>query len=304
MPLLAFVTVLFPQNVSFMPRFVAGDEFGLEVRHTRSDSRQAAANFSATTPIAVRVVSVSPAGTVLDWTPGEVTVTGGAELSDPALQMAAEIVDDVTIRVALDPDGSFGSIANAKELLSKLQAVLEVVMTDLEKGKPAADAAKVRAMMAQILTPQNLLNMATREIQSYVSMHGVEIPATKALDIPIRQPNPFGGEPLSAVMRLRVEPGSASSVALLSETVFDTDALKKSTIAMLEQAAPAGKKPTAEELASFRIDLSDDGRYVFDPALGLFRQVTVTRKTVTTAGEAKATRSDRYDIRMITPPKR
>ena len=305
MPILALIAVLSPQQVSFAPRFVAGDEFQLEIKHTREDSRQAAAGFTATTPVAVRVVSTGPAGTLLDWTPGDVEVTGAlAETPDPATELASEVIGDVTIRVGLDPDGSFGRVENAKELLGKLTSVLDVAIGELERGKSADDTRKMRELMGQILTPQNLLNMATRDIQTYVAMHGVELPPNKPLDVPIRQANPFGGDPLSAVLRLRVESATADAATLLSSTVYDTDALKKSTLALLERAAPPGKKPTADELASFRLELSDEGRYVFDPKLGLFRSVTVTRRTGTSAGTAKATRSDRYDIRLVTPPKR
>jgi hypothetical protein len=304
-PVLALLAVLLPQQVSFTPRFVPGDEFRLEIKHTREDSRQAAAGFTATTPVAVRVVSTGAAGTVLDWTPGNVQVTGSlAEQPDPATDLASEVIGDVTIRIALDPDGSFGRVENSKELLSKLTAVLDVAIAELERGKAVEESRKMRELMGQILTPQNLLNMATRDIQTYVAMHGVELPSNKALDVPIRQANPFGGDPLSAVLRLRVESSTADTATLVSSTVYDTDALKKSTLALLERAAPPGKKPTDEELASFRLELSDEGRYVFDTKLGLFRTVSVTRRTGTSAGSVKAARTDRYDIRLVTPPKR
>jgi hypothetical protein len=305
MPVFALLAVLLPQQVSFIPRFVPGDEFRLEIKHTREDSRQAAAGFTATTPVAVRVVSAGAAGTVLDWTPGNVQVTGSlAEPPDPATELASELIGDVTIRIALDPDGSFGRVENSKDLLTKLTAVLDVAIAELERGKPAEEGRKVRELMGQILTPQNLLNMATRDIQTYVAMHGVELPLNKALDVPIRQANPFGGDPLSAVLRLRVDSSTEETATLVSSTVYDTDALKKSTLALLERAAPPGKKPTDQELASFRLELSDEGRYVFDTKLGLFRTVSVTRRTGTSAGSVKAARTDRYDIRLVTPPKR
>ena len=305
LPALALVAVLSPQQVSFTPRFVTGDEFTLQIRHSREDSRRPAANFTALTPVTVRVVSTGAAGTVLTWTPGDVEVEGGADaLADPTAGLAGEIFDEATIRVALDPDGSFGRIENAKELLTKLTAVLDAVLSELEKGKSAEESRKVRELVGQVLTPQNLMNMATRDVQTYVAMHGVELPPAKPLDVPIRQPNPFGGDPLSAVLRLRVESSTAEAATLVSTTVYDTDALKKSTLALLERTAPAGKKPTPEELATFRLELSDEGRYVFDPKLGLFRSVTVTRRTGTSAGTVKATRSDRYEITLVTPPKR
>ena len=303
--IVALIAVLSPQQVSFTPRFVAGDEFRLEIKHTREDSRKASAGFTATTAVAVRVVSAGPAGTVLDWTPGDVEVTGSlAETSDPATELASEVIGEVTMRVGLDPDGSFGRLENSKELLTKLTAVLDVAIAELAQGKPAEETRKMRELIGQVLTPQNLLNMATRDIQTYVAMHGVELPSNKALDVPIRQANPFGGDPLSAVLRLRVESASSEATTLVSTTVYDTDALKKSTLALLERAAPPGKKPTDQELASFSLELADEGRYVFDTKLGLFRNVTVTRRTGTSAGATKATRSDRYDIRLVTPPKR
>jgi hypothetical protein len=305
MSTLGLLAVLSPQQVSFTPRFVTGDEFTLQIRHNREDSRRPAANFTATTPVTVRVVSTGASGTVLTWTPGDVDVEGGPDaLADPTAGLAGEILDETTIRVALDPDGSFGRIENAKELLTKLTAVLDAVLSELEKGKPADESRKVRELMGQVLTPQNLINMATRDLQTYVAMHGVELPPARPLDVPIRQPNPFGGDPLSAVLRLRVESATADATTLVSSTVYDTDALKKSTLALLERTAPPGKKPTPEELATFTLELSDEGRYVFDPKLGLFRSVTVTRRTGTTAGTVKATRSDRYEITLATPPKR
>lgn len=304
-PAVALVAVLLPQELSFAPRFVAGDEFSLQVKHTREDSRQPAGNFTATTPVAVRVVTTGAAGTVLDWRPGDVTVAGGpAAMADPTAGLAGELFDDVSIRVALDPDGSFGKVENAKELLDKLNAALEVAIATMEKGRPAAEAGKVREVLAQILTPENLLNMATRDVQTWVAMNGVELPVNRALDVPVRQPNPFGGEPLTATLRLRAASDSARAATLLSETVYDTGELKKSTLALVERAAPQGRKPSAEEIASFSLELSDEGRYVFDRGIGLFREVVVTRRTGSSAGSVKATRSDRYEITLVTPPKR
>ncbi len=304
-PAVTLAAVLLPQQLSFTPRFLAGDEFRLQVKHTREDSRQPAANFTATTPVAVRVVSSGAAGTVLDWTPGDVTVAGGdAAQADPTVGMAAEIFDDVSIRVALDPDGSFGKVENAKELLSKLNSVVEAVLAELEKGAPADQVRRARDVMGQMLTPQNLLNMATRDVQTWVAMHGVELPANRTLDVPVRQANPFGGEPLSATLRLRVASGTATEATLASDTVYDTAELRKATIALIERAAPPGKKPTADELSSFRLELSDEGRYLFDRALGLFREVVVTRRTGSSAGTVKASRTDRYEITLVTPPKR
>ena len=298
--MLLFVSIpalLVAQEIHLRPRLSSGDEFRLEVIRSREDSNRPQATLSSRTPVDVRVVSADAKGFVVLWTPGPSEFEGAGADFDPTLGAASEIIGDQVFRIVLGPDGEFERVANEAELLPKLQAGVDLVIRASQKDMPAADAKRAEALVRQLLSPANLMAIATRDAQTYLSMYGAELAVGDAVEVPLSQPNPFGGEPLAAVLRVRMESASAESATISSAVVYDGDALKKMTVGIIAQAAV---KPPPDEIAKFKFEMSDNAKYVFDRKSGLFREVTNDRRI--TSGDLR--RLDRCVIRLVKEPKR
>ena len=290
-------TAFVAQEIQVRPRLTAGDEFRLEVTRTREDSSRPQVNYSARTPVDVRVVSADKNGYVIDWQPGETTFEGAGVAADPTLSMASEILGDVQFRIALSVDGEYERVANEAELLPKLQAMVNFVIREAQRGMEADAAKRAEDLVRTLLSPANLIGMATRDAQTYLSMYGAELAVGQAVEVPLEQPSPFGGDPLPAVLRVHMVSASLELVTITSKVTYDADALKKMTVALISRAAA---KPPPEEIASLKMEMSDDGKYVFDRKAGLFREVTNDRRV--TSGEMR--RLDRCVIRLVKEPKR
>ena len=287
--------VLVAQEIQIRPRFAQGDTFQLQVKRSREDSSQPKLNYTATMPVDVRVVSADRTGFVLDWHPGEGTAEGEAA-DDPGLQAANDIIGDAHFRLALDPDGSFLRVVNEAELAPKFQAVLDLVLKEAESKLSADQARTAREMMRQILSPANLIAIAARDAQQYLSMYGADLAPGRLIEVPIEQPSPLGGGNLPAVVRIKMDAVTADAATISSIVNYDGEAVKKMTLGLLSRA---GKMPPQEEIDRFKLELTDDTKYVYERKTGLFREVTNDRRI--SAGTM--TRLERSVIRLVTAPK-
>jgi hypothetical protein len=293
----ASLWVLFAvQDIQIRPRFVAGDEFRLEVTRVREDAARPQSSYSGRSPVDVRVVSAGADGFVLDWKPGAAVIDNPQLASDPALRLAGRILGNAQFRIVLNADGEFVRVANEAELKPKLEAIVDAMLRSLQAGMAEAERKKMDDFFRQVLSPANLIAIATRDAQTYVGLNGLALALGDTLELTIEQPTAFGGT-VPAVFRARMESATPETATITTTTTFDPDALKKMTMAIVEQV---GGKGSPDELATFRIEMSDDGKFVFDRKLGLMREVTVNRRGV--SGGVK--RLDRWVIRLVSEPKR
>ena len=297
--LLAFVlaATTASQEVVLRPRLVAGDEFRLEVLRSREDSTNPQSNHTSKTAVTVKVLSASARGFIVEWRPGRSSIDGPGATIDPALMTAAQLVGDVSMKLTLGADGEFEGVENEAELLPKLQSLIDVVVRENVKTMSAEEADRFRAFMKQMLPPAVLVTMISKDAETYLSMYGVALARGESVEAQLEQPNPFGGDPIPAVLKVRMSEVTADAATLDSSTTFDPVALTRFTLGLIEKSA--GQK-APEEVAKMRLELIDSGKVVFDRKLGLIRDVDVTRGMA--FGPAK--RTERLRITLVTPPKR
>lgn len=293
----ALATTIFAREVQIRPRLLPGEDFELEVTKSRTDTANPKANYTSRTPVTVRVVAVGPAAVVIDWMPGATTVTG-AVAADPVMQTASRILGNVMLRISLEPDGTYRKLINQTEVVAKLREAVDYIMAEAQRGMKPADAERADALLRAVFTPANLANMATRDPQTYVAMYGAELDVATTVEQPLEQANPFGGEPLAATLRVRLDSASEQSAQMSSTIKYESEALTKMATALL--AKGPGRMPSAGELAKFKLNMTDESSYVFDRNFGLFRDVTTTRK-VSAEG---LQRVDRSTIKLTREPKR
>ena len=297
--LLAFVlaATTASQEVVLRPRLVAGDEFRLEVLRSREDSTNPQSNHTSKTAVTIKVLSASARGFVVEWRPGRSLVDGLGAKIDPALTTAAQLIGDVSLKLALGVDGEFEGVENEAELLPKLQSLIDALVRENVKTMSAEEADRFRAFMKQILPPAVLVALISKDAETYLSMYGVALARGESVEAQLEQPNPFGGDPIPAVLKLRMSEVTADTATLDTSTTFDPAATAKFTLGLIEKGAG---QTVPEEVAKMRLELIDTGKVVFDRKLGLIREVHVTRGIAFGPGK----RTERWVITLVAPPKR
>ena len=151
---------------------------------------------------------------------------------------------------------------------------------------------------SQILSPEVLIASAMREAALYFGLNGVSLAAGEEAETEIEQPSPFGGAAIPATFRVRMDSVTAESASLTTATTYDSGALVRLTASLAEQA---GKPIPLDQLAKIPpIEMSEEGRYVFDRTVGLMREVIVTRRV----GAGNSRGSDGWEIRLVDSPRR
>ena len=294
---LALTTQAAGQEILIKPRLAAGDAFKLEVTKSREDAGKPDDNYTTHTPVTVKVLSASKDGFVIEWRPGVVRIEGPGAKIDPALAMAANLVGDATVKFVLGPDGEMEGVENAAELTPKFEMLIDIATREASKTMSAEEASRFQGFMKQILSPTLLLSLVSRDAETYLSLHGLALAPGESAEGKLEQPNPFGGRPIPAVFKVRMTKATPDAAMLETVTTFDADTLLQVTMQLLEQAAG---KPAPEEVAKARMDLSEKGTVTFDRKVGLISEVTHTRAIA--FGPSK--RTERWVIRLVTPPKR
>ena len=204
------------EEVEIVPRWRAGDEFSLKVIHTRENSSRPEQNAKSTTTIAVRVLTATPEGSTLEWTPGDASLDNPQLARDPMLAAAMNAVRGVSLHLQLSRDGEFTGLSNRDEVVSRLQTATDAMVRELTAKLPEEQHAQFRATMGSVLSPAMLIASATRDVQTYFGLNGATLAVGEPVEVELQQPNPFGGEPIPA--RLRVTAASAKK----SEAVINT----------------------------------------------------------------------------------
>jgi hypothetical protein len=286
------------QAVTIAPRLRAGDAFRIEIVRIRENSQRPQQNGRSTTPVDVRVDSITATGIALDWTPGQTAFDNRQVANDPLLAAASNAIGGLRLRIMLNADGEYVGLGNQGEVAAALRKGTDMIVSSLLAKIPPEQRTAFAGMIAQVLSPATLLASATREAQMYFGLHGVALGVGEAVDTRIEQPNPLGTGTIPTVWRVRLESASAESAVVRTTTTYDAAALKEMTRALAEQS---GKPIPPAALAQVPpIAMADDGQYLFDRTIGLMREVIVNRRM--TAGANR--RLDGWEIRLVAGPKR
>jgi hypothetical protein len=286
------------QDVEIAPRLRAGDTFRLEVVRARENSQQPHTNGRSTTPIDVRVDSVTETGTTLEWTQGPTTLDNPQLAADPLLAAASDAVRGIKLRITLNADGEYSGLANEVEVAAALRKGIDVIMQGILVKVAPEDRAGFQKMIAPVLSPAALIASATREPQMYFGLNAVALAVGEAAEVKIDQPNPLGPGVIPTIYRVAMESATADSAELRTTTTYDAAALMRMTAAIV---AKSGKPVSEKDLAGLpMMEMADDGRYVFDRVSGLMREIVVNRR----ASVGGARRLDGWVIRLQEAPKR
>lgn len=286
------------QDIAIKPLLRAGDQFRLEVTRLRENSARPQLDGKSTTPVDVRVETVTESGSMLAWTSGTTTFENPQLAQNPLLVAAAKAVAGLVLRINLNADGELTGLANEAEVVSKLKATVDAIVSALAAKLPDEQKKPFQAVIGQLLSPAVLIASATREAQIYFGLNGVAVSPGEAVERSVDQPNPLGSGSIPAMVTISAESATADSATLLTRSSYDPESLRKVTLGFIEQS---GKRLPPEALAKLpQIQMDDTGRYVLDRPVGLMREVTVNRRVSAGANQ----RVDGWEIRLTQPPPR
>jgi hypothetical protein len=294
---LALTATASAQGILITPKMRAGDTFKLEISRARENTPASPQDGKGSTTIDVTVLTATPEGFTIQWESG-LTTGSVAGLPEALMLTTSNAMRGMKPVIRLTPDGEVAGLVNETEVLTKMQAAVDIIRRDLVEKMPLANRQELEAILVPILSPPILIASAVRDAATYFGLNGAELAVGESLTADLMQQNPLGGESLPTKFTVRVESATADTALLATTTVYDGDALMRTTRQLLEKA---GNPVSPEELAKFpAMQLADQGRFVFDRGVGLMREAVIIRR-FSVAGQS---RLDRTEIRLAVPPKR
>jgi hypothetical protein len=291
--LLLTTTQTFAQELVIRPKFRAGDEFRLELTRTRENSARPQQNGESRTLVDVRIISATPQGFVLDWIPGETVIDNPRAAQDPLITAASDAVRGLRFRIRLSAEGTFAGLANQPEVAPRLQAMLDTITQQLSARLPAQQRPSFQNLIAQVLSPSAVIASATREVEIYFGLHGTTLALGKTAETNLRLPGPLGTGEIPAKFKVQLESLKPDSASLKTKTTYDAAALSGMTESFVRQTGVAN--PAGQGVKFPPMQMEDDGTYLFDPRVGLMREMTVNRRL----SVANIRRSDTWRLRLI-----
>ena len=271
------------QQVSTVPSYLPGRQYELRLTMSTEDVRDTPPRKTYETPVTLRVIRTSTAGTDLDWVAGKSNGASPEEHADPILQMAERIFENLHLTVHLDAAGRYQGIRNEEELKTKIQEfVLLLVPQTTAKIADPAERRRVADAMAKVLTPATMLSAARKEIDLYFGISGLPLEIGKPLRIKSSVMNPFGERgTLEGEMEITpMEADAARGEAIIEfRQEFDPQAAVRNTPGT-SPASGSGSAAGAANLA-----LTDSGEYLLDISSGRVKRVRHVR-TIRENGEA------------------
>ena len=286
------------QDIAVKPVLRAGDQFRLEVTRLRGNSARPQMDGKSTTPVDVRVETVSESGMTLAWTAGTTTFDNPQLADNPMLLAAAKAVAGLVLRINLNVNGEFTGLTNEAEVVSRLKATVDAIVSALAAKLPDEQKKPFQAIIGQLLSPSLLIASATREPAIYFGLNGIAVSAGEAVERSVDQPNPLGSGSIPATVSISAESATVDAAILVTKSSYDAESIRKVTLGFIEQS---GKRVPPEALANLpQIQMDDTGRYVLDRTMGLMSEVTVSRRVSAGANH----RVDGWEIRLTQPPPR
>lgn len=291
--LLVLIQVAVAQPITIGPKFRAGQVLRLELKKTREDNRAGRPTGTSTTPITLRVLKADVNGFVVDWIPAETRFEDPAQASHPIFQFASKILKDLHLEAVLNSSGAFQRLRNQTAVETKMQLAVDSMMAKLAESIPEPRRQQTLEAMSRMVTPKVLIAAATREVQLYFALYGIEIEKGKPFDGNVDVPNPLGEGSLSSQIRINVKEidPSAEEVQLTLEQRYDPDALLSLLPAALGTVGPR----LASAARSRSGNVLDRGEFTFNTRSGCMQRIQHER----TATMGQVRRLDRTEISLL-----
>jgi hypothetical protein len=278
----------FSQTLAIKPHLAVGDTFSVEISHVRSNSSRPDTTAKSKNINQVRVVETGPNGSLLEWVVGPVDYNDPSQEGNPIVTGASKALDNMHLMVKLGPAGDFTGLQNEADAGKQLLTVADQVVKSVTAQAPEDQKAGLETVVRQMMQPGALLSSATRDIQMYFNLHGVEVETGKPAQTTVHQANPISGDPTETKLRVTME--SPNHLAVVAS--YDPAAVQNAMNELISKASPGATAP--------RVEVQENGQYVYAPASGLMQSVTYTRRV----RAAMQVRTDEWQVSLLKSPSR
>ena len=134
---------------------------------------------------------------------------------------------DLHMEAILNSSGAFQRLRNQADVETKMQLAVDNLMGKFAESIPEPKRQQTFEAMGRLVTPKLLIAAATKEVQLYFALYGIEIEKGKPFDGKMDVPNPLGEGSLPSQIRIdlkETDPG-VEEVQLSLEQRYDPDAL-------------------------------------------------------------------------------
>lgn len=291
--LLFWTPVAAGQPVAITPKFTAGQVLLLELKKTREDNRAGRPVGVSTTPVTLRVLKAGANGFVVDWVPSDTQFDDPAQASNPVIQMASKVLKGFHMEAILNSSGAFQRLQNQSSVEAKMQLVVDRLMKQLVASIPEESRSRTLEAMGRLVTPRTLIAAATKEIQLYFALYGMEIEEGKPVEETLDVPNPIGDGTLPTQIRVQLNEidSSTGEVQFALEQRYD----EKVLLSLLPQALGIADSRLSRSGRSNLGSMVDTGHFTYHSISGCMRRIRHERSIALD----RVRRLDRTEISLL-----
>jgi hypothetical protein len=277
------------QTYEVRPLLKVGQEFQLRVsRETPQPSLPKPV--ITRTPVHVKVLAVSPAGTTLEWDYDDPTYENVPPELKASIGGIQSVMHQVRLEPVLDAGGRFQSLSNWDHVVAESRSIIEAASKQLEGAPPE----QVKKLMEEALTPENV----AIEIRNYFGFSGLRLQLHKPVLRAETTPAPMNLGQLQMNVSIEMTELKDTEVTIVSRAESDPASERKLAQALAEKLLPPDERINLD-LSRFSLQVQETATALVDRRSGLVKRME--RHYSIEAGPQRMAFSEL--IEMVSAPK-
>jgi hypothetical protein len=242
------------------------------------------------TPVHVKVLAVSPAGTTLEWDYDDPVYENVPPELKASIGGIQSVMHQVRLEPVLDADGRFQSLGNWDHVVAESKSIIEAASRQLEGAPPE----QVKKLMEEALTPDNV----AIEIRNYFGFSGLRLQLHKPVLRTETTPAPMNLGHLQMNVSIEMTALNDSEATVVSRSESDPASERKLAEALAEKFLPPEERVNMD-LSRFSLKVQETATALVDRRSGLVKRMD--RQYSLQAGPQRMAFSE--VIEMVSAPK-
>lgn len=235
------------------------------------------------TPVTARVLEASVTGYVLEWRYGKTRLLDPAQakaLDQKNMQWIWDFAKELRFELQLAPDGQFVQLKNYEQIKPKIDQMIEHLITLAAQGEKASPAEMKQVgdtVRAMLTGRERVESLMLKDVRLLLFPFGMSLDSKSPLTYQAPLANPFGGENLQAdgVISLTSLNRKRGIATVNLDQKLSPDSVTKMVTAMTQKMGE--NRPTPEELAKLKADITDKASYTVNLKSGFASKVEFMR---------------------------
>jgi|GEM_PF-3065324 len=269
---LVFSTGLFAEAIEIRPLYEVGESFQIKIRTTREGAR---VDGGSTSYVQVETMEANEDGALLLWKWGAAETDDPAMMQNPIMKAAVSAMEGLDYEVELSELGEYVGLRNEEAVLDRLEEMASIVEGQIAAAIPEGPQRdQVLGVMRQILSGPVLMQSATKQVELFFALAGVDLDSEETVTFPYAEPSPTGEGEFSGEITVSVAELDRENALAHIDWLNNID---DEAVAVI--LAPILKSLTAQlpEGAMPELSITDRSRYEVDLTNGWTRSVRHVR---------------------------